>query len=157
MVPETAAHSSHTSLSQQHALVTKTKHGWAIEDQGSLSGVTVNKRTITNPTLLRIGTHIMLGDIHIMALGDPEPYPVVNLDQHPDVPADHISTSLESARDLNTLKAIANELPAFDADLGKLNMEESVSERGYFLPDEDDRIRSLIVRYRNIVQLCMTS
>ena len=58
-------------LSPHHALVTKSQHGWVIEDLGSKSGVWVNGYPIEGPVFIRQGVRINLGpNVTLVANGE---------------------------------------------------------------------------------------
>jgi hypothetical protein len=51
--------------------------------------------------------------------------------------------------DLQTLRAIVEGLDALEARLDSSPVPKAVTERGYFTPDEDDRVRQGVLSYRN--------
>ena len=52
-------------------------------------------------------------------------------------------------RDCMTLRSIADEVSALAGHMTRAQNEMGARERGYFLPDEDDRVRRILLAYRN--------
>jgi hypothetical protein len=53
------------------------------------------------------------------------------------------------AADLQTLREIAAGLDRLDARLDSSEIPKTATARGYFTPDEDDRVRQAVLVYRN--------
>lgn len=55
----------------------------------------------------------------------------------------------DQLRDLKTVREIADGLDRLEAILDKSPIPQAVTQRGYFTPDEDDRVRQGLLSYRN--------
>lgn len=57
---------SHNSVSRFHAVIAKHKKGWVITDTHSASGTSINRKKITEPTVIEDGQKLTFGKVTLI-------------------------------------------------------------------------------------------